>query len=105
MFRRMRLAGRIGLVAAYLTFGWLFGLALVVWWFLATVRAFLRARRALAAFTRCPRGHTVAQFGVFRCTCGAVSEGWAWICPICRQESGYVDCDTCGRAVRNPRLG
>lgn len=105
MLKNVRPMWRTTVVILYLSVGWIVGLAIVLLWILDGVLAYLRERRARAAFARCPSGHAVAQYGLFRCTCGAVSQSWAWVCPICRAESGFVDCPTCGLSVRNPRYG
>lgn len=91
---------------AYATLGWVPGALLA----LTTVIVFLvravRLRRALRPTISCPRGHTVPVYGIFRCSsCGAVTESWAWRCPWCRAESGYIECPTCGLSCPSPLLG
>jgi len=53
----------------------------------------------------CPRGHEVPVYGIWDCHCGSRVEGWAFApCLICRETAGYVPCQICGLAVRNPLL-
>jgi hypothetical protein len=71
----------------------------------AGVQAFRAARAALADSARCPRGHRSDLHGVFECRCGALFAGWAFEkCPVCNESCGYVSCEHCGLAVRNPVL-
>ncbi len=73
-----------------------------------------RAARRLLALARlvksshllCPRGHWSALHGVWECRgCGGLFVGYAfgW-CPTCGSSGGYVECEHCGLAVRNPFL-
>lgn len=106
MSRSLWIAWRVALAVAYVELAWIAGLVLIVWWTVDAVLVFVRERQALAPFTRCPRGHGVAQYGLFRCAaCGGAAESSCWTCPVCHAESGYTDCPTCGLAVRNPRYG
>lgn len=89
-------------LVVYLAAGWVAGLLVFVVWLVGASVEFVRARAALAPTTRCPRGHEVPQYGLHRCGCGAVTESWAWRCPVCRQTYGFIACPTCQLAVRNP---
>lgn len=51
----------------------------------------------------CPRGHPVALYGVYDCTCGSVHEGWAFgRCAVCGQSAGWTPCPECSLPVRSP---
>lgn len=53
----------------------------------------------------CPKGHELAQEGVFTCArCGFVYEGSVWICsnPECRAVTPYTNCIICGQSIRSP---
>ena len=64
-----------------------------------------RLRFASAARMICPRGHRTELYGIFECRCGALFAGWAFgRCPICRESCGYVPCEHCSLAVKNPLL-
>ncbi len=90
-------------IAAFLAFGWMVGLIVLAVWIARWTIALARTRAALAAQTRCPRGHAVDQYGIYRCAgCGAATESTAWRCPICGALAGWTPCPTCGLAVRNP---
>ncbi len=71
-----------------------------------TARAALSLRFVFASTLRCPAGHASELKGVFECrTCGSLFAGWAFQpCPVCRESCGYVPCEHCGLAVRNPFL-
>ena len=102
---RGRLMTWIAGLTALLTVGWIPGLIMAAFWCVRALVRWRRARAALAPATRCPRGHDVPQYGVFRCRCGAVSESWAWACPVCGEEAGWIACPECGLAVTNRLLG
>lgn len=89
-------------IAAYLAAGWIAGLVVFALWLAGALVELARARRAVAPTIRCPRGHAVPQYGVHRCGCGAVTESWAWRCPVCRNWAGWVSCPECNLAVKNP---
>ena len=111
MFPELRLQARAILRWTLLALEWL----LVLPWVLAAVFVAMRdaisnARRAFragqAAFVdtvRCPRGHRSELHGVFECRCGALFAGWAFEqCPVCAESCGWITCEHCGLAVRNP---
>lgn len=89
-------------LALYVSFGWVLGLVILA---VAAVRLVLlapRLARALAPAARCPAGHTVPQYGRFRCSsCGHEALGWAWRCAWCRASYGHMRCE-CGLSVTNP---
>lgn len=89
-------------VVVYLAAGWVAGLVVFALWFVGAIVELARARAAVAPTTRCPRGHEVPQYGLHRCGCGAVTESWAWRCPVCGANFGHIACPTCSLAVRNP---
>lgn len=69
------------------------------------VRALRRFPRAFAESLPCPRGHQSPVFGVYRCTCGALHEGWAFdSCRVCGHSAGWTPCLVCGLPVKNPLL-
>jgi len=63
-------------------------------------------RATFTSHVHCPRGHLSVLHGVWECkTCSALFAGWAFqYCPVCGQSCGYVTCERCGLAVRNPML-
>lgn len=68
-----------------------------------TLIAVGRFPRALAERLPCPRGHRSPVYGVYRCTCGALHEGWAFDrCRICGHTAGWTPCITCGLPIKNP---
>lgn len=93
-----------------------FVIALIAPWICgALIRRGVRAFRAAARFAlalrlvrarelSCPQGHRSLLLGVFECrTCGALFAGWVFgACPTCGESCGYVSCEHCGLAVRNP---
>ncbi len=64
----------------------------------------LRSLRAVLSLRlRCPRGHAVAAYGVWRCGCGAIIEGWAFrACPLCKGRPDFVPCRRCNLSIRSP---
>ncbi len=93
-------------VVVYLAFGWVPGVVLLLVAMIAFLVRAARLRRALRSTISCPRGHTVPVYGIYRCSsCGTVTESWAWRCPWCRAESGYVACPTCGLSCPSPLIG
>ena len=68
------------------------------------VRVLAALRFATSRTMRCPLGHDSQMLGVFECrTCGSLFAGWAFqACPICRSSCGWVNCEHCGFAIRNP---
>ena len=71
---------------------------------LAAVKYLARVRRSFVVSLRCPRGHRVEIYGVFRCPrCKAMREGRAFDpCDVCGARSTHIDCERCGLAVRDP---
>lgn len=66
-------------------------------------RAFRAGQAAFADTVRCPRGHRSELHGIFECRCGALFAGWAFErCPVCAESCGWIGCEHCGLAVRNP---
>ncbi|MCC7537546.1 MAG: hypothetical protein IT379_15080 [Deltaproteobacteria bacterium] len=94
----------IAIAIVYLALGWVIGLAIAPWFLYFTIRYAIRLQRALARTIPCPQGHAVAQWGRFRCTCGAETLSWIWRCAWCRTRFGHSACGTCGLAVGNPLL-
>lgn len=70
------------------------------------VGQFVRRLSWLTAEQRiCSRGHRVAMYGLYDCSCGAVHEGWVFgRCEICGTSCGWTPCPTCGLPIRNPLL-
>jgi hypothetical protein len=99
-----------------MVFGLLLNVLRVVSWLVGTVWLggktgvrsavlLFRWRRITAEVLLCPRGHTVAVYGLWDCACGSRTEGWAFTsCVICHETAAYVPCGTCGLPVRNPIL-
>lgn len=54
----------------------------------------------------CPAGHPNSLHGIFECRgCGSLFAGYAFgRCPSCGDSCGYIPCEHCGLAVRNPFL-
>ena len=90
---------------AYLTVGWIPGVALVALALVGTVREFVGTAGELAPVLRCVRGHAVPTYGLVRCSaCGFTGEGSIWRCSNCDARYGHTPCPTCGLSVRNPSL-
>lgn len=69
----------------------------------AAVQGFRAGKAAAVSELVCPRGHRSQLHGIFECRCGALFAGWAFeSCPICHEGCGYVTCEACGLAVKNP---
>ncbi len=71
------------------------------------LRVLRQLRPVFATHLHCPSHHRSALHGVFECrACGSLFGGWAFQrCPICGDVSvGYVACEHCGMAVKNPFL-
>ena len=103
--RELRFLFWFVVVVFYATLGWVPGLLITLVLVVVQIVRMVRLRRALRPTLLCPRNHTVPVYGLYRCSsCGAVTESWAWRCPHCRFESGYVSCPTCGLSVANPLL-
>ena len=63
----------------------------------------IRLRQILAQELPCPRGHSVATYGVFECACGSNHEGWVFgRCRVCGMSAGWTPCTECGLPVLNP---
>lgn len=62
------------------------------------------AKHSLDTHATCPAGHASALHGTFECrSCGALFAGFAFAeCPVCSEICGYVQCERCGLAIRNP---
>lgn len=106
MMRWIRWTFWLVALSVYALLGWIPGLVVLGLALIAFVLRAVRVRRALRSTVRCPRGHDVPTYGLYRCTsCGATTESWAWRCPHCRAESGFLGCPTCGLSVRSPLLG
>ena len=85
------------------------GWVIVTTWmgFAGCCRAIALLPRIPAVFARtrrCPRGHTVPQFGVYECrTCRSFHEGWVFgRCKVCGESAGWTPCIICGLPVRHP---
>ena len=91
------------LVAPWVALAVAGGVVHFVW---RAMRAASSLRYALSETLRCPAGHTSELQGVFECrSCGSLFAGWAFqACPTCGESCGYVSCEHCGLAVRNPFL-
>jgi len=63
-----------------------------------------RSPRLLAQTARCPRGHTVPLYGVFRCaSCHAQLEGYVFRpCRFCGSTPSWTPCPRCSLGVGNP---
>ena len=72
----------------------------------ALIRACLAVRYAFVRELRCKAGHRTSLIGVFECRgCGGLFAGYAFDrCPTCGESCGYVPCERCALAVRNPYL-
>lgn len=70
------------------------------------VRMLLSVRNALDDHAICQAGHRSGLHGVFECRgCGALFAGYAFAeCPVCRESCGFIQCEHCGLAIRNPLL-
>lgn len=70
---------------------------------IGAAQGFHAGRAAAVSNLPCPRGHRSELHGIFECRCGALFAGWAFEnCPICHEGCGYVTCEHCGLAVKNP---
>jgi hypothetical protein len=104
MMRELRMGLRI-LKQAVRALAWMFvtlwlgGQVLVRWG-----RILDRSHLLLAQTVRCPRGHRVPLYGVYRCsTCRATMEGHVFRpCPSCGSVPTFTPCPRCRIAVRNP---
>jgi len=72
----------------------------------AGLRSLRKVRLVLTTKLTCPQGHASVLLGMFECrSCGALFAGHAFQhCPVCGTSCGYVPCEHCGMAVRNPFL-
>lgn len=63
-----------------------------------------RSRQIFGQTLRCPRGHRLPSFGVYRCrVCGATHEGdLLGACPVCGASPHWLTCPRCHLAVRSP---
>jgi len=104
--KKIKLLVWVVALAAAAAFGWVVGLIVLAVLVPQTLAYLLRLRLALAPETKCPRGHSLEQYGTYRCSCGRVRDSWIWQCPspLCRRAAGWVRCPTCGIAVDNPVL-
>jgi hypothetical protein len=69
----------------------------------AGIQGFRAGKAAAVTHLPCPRGHRSELHGIFECRCGALFAGWAFeSCPVCHEGCGYVTCEHCGLAVKNP---
>ena len=67
------------------------------------VRVACRLPRTFKEALPCPRGHVSPVFGVYRCSCGALHEGWAFDrCRVCGHSAGWTPCLVCGLPIKNP---
>ena len=84
-------------------------LAICVWTARKAValrRTFTSLRFAFVRELRCPAGHRTSLVGIYECRgCGGLFAGYAFDrCPTCGESCGYVPCEHCGLAVRNPLI-
>ena len=103
MMRELELSWRV-LRSLGRVVGWLAG---TMWdgavTIVRAVRAIRRFPRAFEVSLACPRGHVSPVFGVYRCSCGALHEGWAFdCCRICGHSAGWTPCLMCGLPIKNP---
>ena len=64
-----------------------------------------RYRQIMAEVRTCARGHAVAMYGLFDCSCGSRLEGWVFArCSVCGESAAWTPCPACGLPVRNPVL-
>jgi hypothetical protein len=106
MKKRAKLFAWLVVLVAVAGFGWVAGLIVLAVTIPRAISYLLRLRLALAPETKCPRGHSLEQYGTYRCSCGRVRDAWVWQCPspLCRRAAGWVRCPVCGIAVDNPML-
>jgi hypothetical protein len=65
-----------------------------------------RMPQLLSRTLRCPRGHTLAGYGVFTCgACRGQFEGHLFSrCPGCGALASHIPCPRCGLSVQDPLL-
>lgn len=98
----------VGVVIALgIAFGWVVGLLALLVMLPVWALRFERTAAALEPTRTCSRcQEPVSIYGLWRCgSCGAVTEGSAWRCPLCRADYAFVPCPRCRVAVLNPDRG
>lgn len=92
-------------ITAYLAFGWVVGLFVLVVALVALWRLLSARSAELAPSVRCPSGHEIPTYGRVECAaCGFVEEGSLWRCGHCGARYGSTRCLECGLSVPNPGL-
>lgn len=102
--RELRMAFRVlrqalGVAAWILATIWIGARVLCRMWAVAD-----RSHVFLSQVARCPRGHRVALYGVYRCAgCRATLEGYVFRpCRFCGSTPSWTPCSKCHLSVPNP---
>ena len=102
-FRSIRSAVVVGLVAVWLSVGWIPGMVVLIVALIAALVRVVRVLRARRAVVFCSAGHEVRVFDVWTCPrCGFTADGWGWRCGNCGALAAHLRCEECGRSVRSP---